>query len=254
MKSEDGILRFHSLLPGQEDATGSTITLRMGGAHMQTATNTAVSEVQPIPPRGPDHCILLSGVAWETYERLLADMGDSHAARFAYDQGVLEIMAPSYEHEKVKHNIAMLVELLAGELGIDIEGGGSTTFRRKDLIKGFEPDECFYIQHAEVVRGKKRIDLTEDPPPDLVIEIDITSPSLSKFPIFAALGIPEVWRYDGTKVSIFILVGTAYVERSDSVALAKVPSTVLSELLATSQQLKRTEWLRQVRTWAQSRL
>ena len=219
---------------------------------MQTAMNTALPEVQLTPPRGPDHCILLSGIGWETYERLLADMGDSHAARFAYDQGVLEIMAPSYEHEKVKHNIAMLVELLAGEMEIDIEGGGSTTFRRKDLTKGFEPDECFYIQHAELVRGKKQIDLIKDPPPDLVIEIDITSPSLRKFPIFAALGIPEVWRYDGTKVSIFTLAGNAYVERSESVALPKVTSTVLSELLAASQQLKRTEWRRQVRTWTRS--
>ncbi len=219
---------------------------------MQTAMNTALPEVHLTPPRGPDHCILLSGIGWETYERLLADMGDSHAARFAYDQGVLEIMAPSYEHEKVKHNIAMLVELLAGEMEIDIEGGGSTTFRRKDLTKGFEPDECFYIPHAELVRGKKQIDLAEDPPPDLVIEIDITSPSLSKFPIFAALGIPEVWRYNGTQVSIFTLAGTAYVERPDSVALPKVTSTTLSELLGTSQQLKRTEWLRQVRTWARS--
>jgi Uma2 family endonuclease len=120
------------------------------------------------------------------------------------------------------------------------------------VTKGFEPDECFYIQHAELIQGKKKIDLTEDPPPDLVIEIDITSPSLSKFPIFAALGIPEVWRYDGTKVSIFTLIETTYVERLDSVALPKVTSAILSELLIVSQQVKRTEWLRQVRTWAQS--
>jgi len=219
---------------------------------MQTATNTAVSEVHPTPPRGLDRCILLSGIGWDTYERLLADMGDSHVARFAYDQGVLEIMAPSYEHESVKGHLALLVNILAEEFSIDVEGAGSTTFRRKDLIKGFEPDECFYIQHAELVRGKKRLDLAEDPPPDLVIEIDITSPSLSKFPIFAALGIPEVWRYDGTTMSIFTLVGTTYVERLDSVALPKVTSSVLSELLASSQHVKRTEWLRQVRTWARS--
>ena len=219
---------------------------------MQTATNTILPEAHSIPPRGPDHCILLSGICWETYERLLADMEDSRAARFAYDQGILEIIAPSYEHESVKGHLALLVNVLAEEFNIDLEGAGSTTFRRKDLTKGFEPDECFYIQHAELVRGKKQIDLAEDPPPDLVIEIDITSPSLSKFPIFAALGIPEVWRYDGTQVLIFTLVGNAYVERLDSVALPKVTSTTLSELLGTSQQLKRTEWLRQIRTWARS--
>jgi Uma2 family endonuclease len=221
---------------------------------MQTAPNTAVPEVHSTPPHGPDHCILLSGICWETYERLLADMGDSHAARFAYDQGVLEIMAPSFEHESVKEHIALLVNVLAEEFNIDLEGAGSTTFRRKHLAKGFEPDECFYIQHAELVRGKKRLDLAEDPPPDLVIEIDITSPSLNKFPIFSALGIPEGWRYDGTQVAIFTLAGNAYIERPDSVALPKVTGAILSELLATSQQLKRTEWLRQVRTWARSSL
>ncbi len=219
---------------------------------MQTATNTTLFETHPTSPRGRDHCILLSGICWETYERLLDDIGDSHAARFAYDQGVLEIMAPSYEHELIKGQIALLVNVLAEEFNIDLQGAGSTTFRRRDLTKGFEPDECFYIQHAELVRGKKRLDLAEDPPPDLVIEIDITSPSLSKFPILAALEIPEVWRYDGTQVSIFTLAGNAYVERPDSVALPKVTGAILSELLAASQQVKRTEWLRQVRTWARS--
>jgi len=90
-------------------------------------------------------------------------MQDSHAAHFAYDQGMLEIMAPSHEHESLKHVIAMLVEVLAEEMGMDIHGGGSTTFRREDLAKGFEPDECFYIQHAERVRGKKQIDLAQGP-------------------------------------------------------------------------------------------
>jgi Uma2 family endonuclease len=222
------------------------------GALMQTATNITEVESPATPSRGPDHCILLSGICWETYEQLLADMGDSHAARFAYDEGELEIMAPSYEHESLKGHLALLVNVLAEEFNIDLQGAGSTTFRRKDVLKGFEPDECFYIQHAELVRGKKRLDLIEDPPPDLVIEIAITSPSLSKFPIFAALGIPEVWRYDGTQVRIFVLAGNAYVERSDSIALPKVTGTILSELLVTSQQTKRTEWLRQVRTWAQS--
>ncbi|MGH8478488.1 MAG: hypothetical protein ACREXK_02650 [Gammaproteobacteria bacterium] len=133
---------------------------------MPTATQTASPQVHAVQPSSPDHCILLSGVRWETYESLLADMQDSHAAHFAYDQGMLEIRAPSHEHESLKHVIAMLVEFLAGEMEIDIEGGGWTTFRRKDLARGFEPDECFYIQHAERVRGKKQIDLAQDPPPD----------------------------------------------------------------------------------------
>ena len=197
---------------------------------MQTATQTASPQVHAVQPSGPDHCILLSGVRWETYESLLADMQDSHAAHFAYDRGVLEIMAPSYEHHNLKHIIAVLVEFLAGEMEIDIEGGGSTTFRRQDLARGFEPDERSDIQYAERVRGKKHIDLAQDPPPDLIIEIDIQSPSLNKFPIFAALGIPEVWRHDGARVAIFTLVDDDYVERAESVVLPKVTSAILTEL------------------------
>ena len=218
---------------------------------MQTATQTASPQVHAVQPSGPDHCILLPGIRWETYESLLADMQDSHAAQFAYDRGVLEIMAPSYEHDNLKHIIAVLVEVLAGELEIDIEGGGSTTFRRQDLARGFEPDACFYIQHAELVRGKKQIDLAQDPPPDLIIEIDITSPSLNKFPIFAALGIPEVWRHDGTRVAIFALVDNDYVERAESV-LPKVSSAILTEFIDASRQSKRPAWLRRVRAWARS--
>ena len=214
---------------------------------MQTATEIASSQVHTSQPSGTDRCFILSGVSWETYERLLADMQDSHAAHFAYDRGVLEIMAPSYEHESIKEIIALLVNVLAEELDIDIQGGGSTTFRRKDLARGFEPDECFYIQHAELVRGKKQIDLDQDPPPDLIIEIDITSPSLNKFPIFAALGIPEVWRYDGARVAIFTLVDNDYVDRPESVALPKVTSAILTEFIDASKQLKRPVWLRQVR-------
>ena len=219
---------------------------------MQAATQTASPQVHAVQPSGPDHCILLPGVRWETYESLLADMQDSHAAQFAYDRGVLEIMAPSYEHDNLKHIIAVLVEVLAGELEIDIEGGGSTTFRRQDLARGFEPDACFYIQHAELVRGKKQIDLAQDSPPDLTIEIDITSPSLNKFPIFAALGIPEVWRHDGARVAILTLVDNDYVERAESVALPKVSSAILTELIDASRQLKRPAWLRRVRAWARS--
>ncbi|MFH0342565.1 MAG: Uma2 family endonuclease [Chromatiales bacterium] len=219
---------------------------------MQRATETTSPQVRDGRASGADHRILLSGIRWETYERLLADMQDSNAAHFAYDRGVLEIMAPSYEHESIKDNIALLVNVLAEELDIDIQGGGSTTFRRQDLARGFEPDQSFYIQHVERVRGKKQIDLAQDPPPDLIIEIDITSPSLNKFPIFAALGIPEVWRHDGARVAIFTLVDNDYVEHLESAVLPKVTSAILTELIDAGGQLKRPAWLRQVRAWARS--
>lgn len=146
--------------------------------------------------------VILPHVCWETYERLLADHQESSGLHFTYDQGRLEILAPSLRYGKLKHTIATLVELLAGERNIDIEGVGSTTFRRQDLARGFEPDACFYIAHAAHMRQREDVDLTVDPPPDLVIEIDITSTSLNKMPIFAALGVPEVWRYGGQQVHV----------------------------------------------------
>jgi Uma2 family endonuclease len=128
-----------------------------------------------------------------------------------------------------------------------------TTFKRQDLLKGFEPDSCFYIQSTQHIRGKKRITLTQDPPPDLVIEIDLTNPSLDRFPIFARVGVPEVWRYDGTRVQIFKLTGEQYEEVGQSVALPLLTSTVVTQFLEDSMELESTAWLRRVREWARKR-
>jgi Uma2 family endonuclease len=191
----------------------------------------------------------LYGVSWETYERLLAEHQESSGTHFTYDQGRLEIMVFSVRHEAVKHVLTLLVEVLAEELDVDVYGLESTTFRRADLARGFEPDSCFYIQNAERMKGKEEIDLIVDPPPDLVIEIDITSPSLNKFPLFAALGIPEVWRYDGVRVSIFRLETNEYHEQAESSVLPKVTGEILTTFIAEDKLLKRTAWLRQVREW-----
>jgi Uma2 family endonuclease len=220
---------------------------------MNTHTETVLPAARPTPPSDTGQRLILRGISWATYERLLADFQDSHAAHFAYDRGELEIMVLSFEHETLKHIIATLVELLAGEMEIDVEGGGSTTFRREDLAKGFEPDACFYIRHAERVRGKKQINLTEDPSPDLVIEIDITSPSLNKLPIYAAVGVPEIWRYDGQELTIFQLEGGGYREQTESTALPGVTSAQLSRFIEESQELRRPAWLRHVREWARRR-
>jgi Uma2 family endonuclease len=146
--------------------------------------------------------VVLHNIGWATYERLLADNENNSTPRFAYDRGELEIMSPSPEHEKFDRRIAQLVLAVAEELGIEAEDLGSATFRREDLESGFEPDSCFYIQNEEGVRGKDRIDPAVDPPPDLVIEIDIISPSFNKLPIYTQRGVPEVWRYDGEWMTI----------------------------------------------------
>lgn len=197
--------------------------------------------------------VILRGVSWETFERLLVEQCETGGTRFTYDQGILEIMVLSVEHERLKSSLALLVELIAEELGIDVDAVGSTTFRREDQGRGFEGDACFYIQNRDRVAGKARIDLNEDPPPDLVIEIDVTSPSLDKLPLLSAMGVPEVWRYDGNQLTILKRLSGALVEAAESSALPGVTSEAVAQLVEESKKMRRrTEWIRRVREWAQA--
>jgi Uma2 family endonuclease len=197
----------------------------------------------------PEQKVILKGVSWETYERLLAEHEGESGTRFAYDSGILEILGPSARHEKPNRILASLVEALAEEMALNIESLGSTTLKRPNLLKGFEPDSCFYIQHADAIRDKNKIDLTVDPPPDLVIEIDITSPSLDKFPLYAAIGVSKVWRYDGTHVTMYRLAGKRYVEVTHSVVLPLLTSEHTTRFLEERKQMPSTVWLRAVRAW-----
>lgn len=196
--------------------------------------------------------VILHNVSWGTYERLMDERGESRVPRFAYDRGELEIMSPQAEHESISYAAALLVEVLAEEMNIDVYGLGSTTFKREDLGRGFEPDQCFYIENWELVRGKKRLDLTVDPPPELVIEIDITSPSLNKLSIYAQLGVREVWRYDGERMRILGLENEAYVEHPTSLALPPLTNDVLTHFAREGPKLGRRAWMREVREWART--
>jgi Uma2 family endonuclease len=151
----------------------------------------------------PGH-IVLEGISWSTYRNLLRDL-DQRPLRLTFDKGNLEIMPPLPLHEKWKGRIGRMIELVSLERRIEVEALGSTTFGREDLEKGLEPDECYYVAHALDVQGKDEIDLSVDPPPDLAIEVDITRRSVPRQPIYAALGIPELWRFDGSKLFIMKL-------------------------------------------------
>lgn len=191
--------------------------------------------------------VLLSNIDWGLYEELITAHRDQSVPRLTYDQGRLEIMSPSPEHEQLKETVTLLVNVVAEEMGINAEGYGSTTFRREDLARGFEPDASFYITNLERVKGRAELDLRTDPPPDLVIEIDITHPSLPKFPIFAHLGVPEVWLCDGRALRIFRLEGEDYVEGTESASLPGLTAEAISQLLGESRTQQRLVWLRRVR-------
>ncbi len=194
--------------------------------------------------------VILYGVTWETYERLLAEHPDAPSPRFTYDEGTLQIMVLSRRHEEPNRTLAILLEVLAEEWGIDLCRLGSVTLKRRDLEKGFEPDSCFYIANALAVRDKGELDLLVDPPPDLMIEVDVTSSSLPRMPIFAAFGVPEVWRYDGTRVVMYRLEQGRYVEAEHSTALPPLTAEVATRFLESSREIPSTKWYRQVRDWA----
>lgn len=139
--------------------------------------------------------VILQNINWQTFEMLLAALGDKRACRLAYDKGTLEIMTPLMPHEHYKRLIEKLIDVLTEELNLNVKSVGSMTCKREDLVRGAEPDSAFYIQNEALVREKEEIDLTQDPPPDLMLEVDFSSLSLDKLPIYVALGIPEVWRY-----------------------------------------------------------
>lgn len=196
--------------------------------------------------------VLLDHVSWTTYEALLADGGDHRPTRIAYDQGLLEIMPPSFAHEHLKAIVAAIVETMLDAQNQDYVPAGSTTFGRQDVRRGFEPDASFYIAHAPQVRGRTTIDLTRDPPPDLVIEIDMTHPSLDKFPIYTALGVPEVWRYNGHRAHMYRLIETGYTEVNASTVIPGLSSCQLTDFARLGAQLPRPVWRRQIQARTES--
>ena len=209
-----------------------------------------------ITREAPEQRVLLKNVGWETYERLLEAHTDESGPRFTFDAGMLEIMSPSSEHEELNRALAQIVEMIALGSGLEIRSLGSTTFRRQDLERGFEPDSCFYIQSADRIRGKAQIDSATDPPPDLVIEVDITSPSLAKLPIYARMGVAEVWRSDGARVEILALAGSG-VEYSIAESSVAFPALTVEQLgrffeRGREHSLGRTGFLMEVLRWAES--
>ena len=140
--------------------------------------------------------VLLHNLSWQQFENLLLDLGDSRAARVAYEDGTLEIMTPLPEHEYYKEAISIVIQDIAETLEIDYECLGSTTWKQERYLAGVEPDNCFYFQNEAAIRGKLDFNLEQDPPPDLALEIDLTNKSLDRFSIYARLGVPEIWYYD----------------------------------------------------------
>lgn len=180
-----------------------------------------------------DQVTVLRGVSWRTYESLLADIGDARSPRLAFNEGILEIMSPSRKHEGIGALLAQLVQRWADRLDLDIESGGSLTLRRDDLEKGVEPDASFFITHAGRLSGRLTYDAALDPPPDLVVEVDLTSPAVDKFGICHALGVAEIWHYaDETGFRILARDESGYAETDASPSFPTLTSGIIRQVLA----------------------
>ncbi|MBD1834300.1 Uma2 family endonuclease [Cyanobacteria bacterium FACHB-472] len=197
---------------------------------------------------------VLPNISWETLEALLIETGEDRGWRFAYDGSTLELMTPLFEHENPKSNFGNLIIFLALELDIEIKSAGSTTLKRQIANRGIEPDNCYYIHNEPAVRGKQKLDLETDPPPDLVIEIDITSSSVNKLEIYFALGVPELWRYDGRNLKFYQLTEGKYSECEFSIAFPIVSVTKISEFIEQSKTIGEIALLKSFRAWVRTKI
>ena len=202
----------------------------------------------------PGNVLQMKDISWQMFEQILEELGESRAARVSYSQGILEIMAPLPEHEDDKGIIGDFVKAILEELDIEFRDLGSTTFKNEIMAEGLEPDTCFYIQNETAIRGKKKIDLTVDPPPDLAIEIDITS--RTAFTNYESLGVPELWRYNGQRLQINVLQDGKYIESENSrifSQFSQLPETI-HRYLEESKVVGRNATMKAFRNWVRERL
>ncbi len=198
--------------------------------------------------------VLLRNISWETYERLLAERVNASGTRFFYNDGNVEITVVHIGHERPNRTLARIAEIVAEETSCDFVATGSTTCKRDDLEKGFEPGSSFYFRYADEVRDKDKTDLASDPPPELIIEVDIASSSLNHFPLYAAIGIAEIWRYDGTCVRFHSLEGSVYSPIEESIVLPPMTAAQATIFVELDRREKATVWLRAVRQWIRDRV
>jgi len=191
----------------------------------------------------------LHDLDWQEFEQILSELGEKRATRIAYYEGDLEIRMPLPEHERAKVIISDLLKILLEELDLDWESLGSSTFKKQSMNAGIEPDDCFYLKNCRAMVGIKRLDMSVDPPPDLSIEVDLTSHT--QINAYQALGVPEVWQYRKGKLVIFILTAGEYVESATSLAFPQIPvidgiSMFLGrDLLMSDARKEFRQWVKQ---------
>lgn len=200
-----------------------------------------------------EHRVVLSGISWDMYDRLRENEDNGHV-RMAYDNGRLEFMSPSPSHEAVAKWIARMIEAFMEETGVSHRSLRSTTWKRRELGKGCEADECYYILNHHRVCRRIDIDLAVDPPPDLVVETDVSRSAVSKLRIYSALGVPEIWRWRKKGLAAYSLdTKGRYVEREFSLNLPILRVEDLGQFIDFEMAADELVWIRRFRAWVRER-
>jgi Uma2 family endonuclease len=201
------------------------------------------------PPLGSR--FILHDVSWQGYETLLREVGDRHVF-ITYDRGTLEFMSPSPKHERVSSLITRLIWAYTEELRIPIATFGMTTWRREDLARGLEADNCFYIANEALVRTRDDLDLERDPPPDLAIEVEVSRSALDRLSIYKALKVGELWCWADEKLSIQLLGKDEYEPADRSRNLPGLPPEIVEQFVAMRVKLDELNWVLKFREWART--
>jgi Uma2 family endonuclease len=197
---------------------------------------------------------LLHNISWQTFKTMLIEMGTERSYRLAYENGTVEIMTPLMPHENSNRLIEGFVFALCEEFGLEIKRSGSLTLTRDDLERGAEPDSSYYIQNEALVRKKENIDLATDPPPDLVLEIEYSRSAIDKLKLYAAMGVPEFWRYNGSTLRVYTLVGGKYSEVQISPTFASVPVKEIPQFVLAAKQDGEVSTTRAFRAWVREKI
>lgn len=209
--------------------------------------------LEPVQQIIPDERFVLRAVDWQVYEGILRAIGD-HRTRLTFDGRNLELMSPLPIHEFYGRMFDRLLAALAFEFGFPLRNGGSMTFRRENVERGLEPDSCYWVHSSFAIRGKQHFDFAIDPLPDLAIEIEISHSALDRIAIYAKLGIPEVWCFNGDSLRIHLLQsGGVYSESSTSRCFPQLPVQEMVSFLQPDDELDDTTRVRQFVEWARPR-
>ncbi|MDP1562346.1 MAG: Uma2 family endonuclease [Pirellulaceae bacterium] len=195
----------------------------------------------------PETRMVLGNVAWETYNAL-SEQRRGSVPRMTYDEGVLEMMSPLREHENIGRLIGRVIEAYSEVRNIEIISVASMTVKCSSLAKGFEPDESYYVTHAARVLNQAEMDFEVDPPPDLVVEVELTSSAIEKLKLFAAMNVPEVWRHNGEQLNMYRLENAQYREIGSSVELPGLDARRVNEILLRRNSVGETKLIREFRT------